>query len=387
MGKRDYYDILGIAKNADMEEIKKAYRKLALKYHPDRNPGDKQAEENFKEATEAYEVLKDAQKRAQYDQFGHEGVGSAFGRGFGGFGDFDLADALRAFMRDFGGFGGFEDLFGEGGFGGRRKRRTIRRGEDLRVRLYLTLEEIVTGKEKKINLKRFEKCERCGGTGEKGSGSSYSCPMCNGTGEIQQVSRSFFGQVVNIIPCNRCGGEGRIISDPCPECNARGIVERQKTVNVKIPPGVSSGNYITLKGEGNAGSKGGIPGDLLVVLEDKEHEIFKRHGNDILYDLTISIPKAVLGGPLNVPTLNGKVKLTIPKGIESGSILRLRGKGIPKLNQYGRGDQLIRVSIYVPPKISKEEKKLIDQLDRMKNFQPPAEKKSIFEKVQDIINE
>ncbi|MGB9663932.1 MAG: molecular chaperone DnaJ [Ignavibacteria bacterium] len=386
--KRDYYEVLGVPRNASQEEIKKAYRRLAMQYHPDRNPGDKEAEEKFKEAAEAYEVLSDPEKRRRYDQFGHAGMQGTDFREYT-----DINDIFNAFRDIFSGtgFGGsiFDDFFG--GSTSTRSRRTgaTQRGSDLRVKIKLTLEEIATGVSKKIKIKRYKKCSSCGGTGAE-SGSGYkTCPVCNGTGEIRQVSRSVFGQFVNITTCNNCGGEGRVISNPCKICGGEGRVQEEATVNVDIPAGVSTGNYLTLRGEGNAGRRGGPSGDLIVVIEELPHEIFQRKGDDIIYELNLSIPEAVLGGEVEVPTLNGKAKLKLEPGLSQGKILRMKGKGLPNLNTKKFGDQLLVVNIYIPQKVSQQEKELMQSLMNSPNFKPKertTKSKNIFDHFKDIWN-
>lgn len=358
MQKRDYYEILGVSRDASTEEIKKAYRQQALKYHPDRNPGDKTAEEKFKEIAEAYQVLVDPEKRSRYDRFGHEGLRE----GMGGF-DFDLSDALRIFMEGFG-FGDF--------LGFTQASRGPERGNDLQVRVSLTLSEISTGTEKTIKLRRFGRCERCRGSGGLSSQSVKTCPMCHGTGQTRQVSRSFFGQFVNITTCPQCHGKGQIIHNPCPECEGTGRKKMEATVSVKIPPGVASGNYLTLKGEGDVGPQGGPPGDLYVFIEEKEDKQFKRHGDDIVYDLFLSIPQAVLGGEVEVPTLTGKAKLQIEPGTQPGKILRMRGKGLPHLYNGGRGDQLVRIHVWIPQKLSKTSRALFEQLACQNELKPES---------------
>ncbi len=365
MTKRDYYEVLGINRDANEEEIKKAYRRLALKYHPDKNPGDKEAEENFKEASEAYQVLNDSQKRVRYDRFGHAGVkGTGSGAGFGGF-DFDLSDALRTFMEGFGGIGGFGDIFG-----GERRKSGPLRGKDLQLKLKLSLKEIGKGVEKKINIKRKVKCETCGGTGAKDNNAISTCPECQGSGQIRHVSQSLFGQFVNIRTCSRCGGEGKIIIKPCSDCRGEGRTKGTTTISVKVPPGVSSGNYLTIRGKGDVGPKGGPAGDVHVIFEEKKDDNFERHGDDILYILLISISQAVLGDEVEIPTLDGKAKLYIDPGTQSGKILRMRGKGIPYLNSSHRGDQLVRVVVWTPKKISKETKKLFKDLSNINEIYP-----------------
>ncbi|MBN2030464.1 molecular chaperone DnaJ [bacterium] len=360
MAKRDYYEILGVAKGASQEEIKKAYRQNAMKYHPDRNPGDKEAEEKFKETAEAYEVLNDPSKRERYDRFGHEGLKGGMG-GFGGF-DFDLSDALRTFMEGFGGFGDF--------FGGSSRRSGPERGNDLQIRLKLSLKEVATGVEKKIRIKRMIKCKACGGSGAQSSHSIKTCSVCHGTGQIRQVSRSLLGQFVNITPCRTCGGEGKIICDPCINCNGMGRVKGETTIEVNIPAGVASGNYITLRNEGDVGPKGGPSGDVFVFIEEEEDELFERHGDDILYHLPISIPQAVLGDEVEIPTLTGKARLHIDPGVQSGKIFRMRGRGISHLHGHGKGDQLVKITVWTPTKISKEVKGLFQKLAKHKDVLP-----------------
>ena len=360
MTKRDYYEILGVQKDASVDEIKKVYRKLAMKYHPDRNPGNQEAEEKFKEAAEAYEVLTNPEKRALYDRYGHEGMKGGFG-GFEGF-DFDLSDALRTFMEGFGGFGDF--------FGSTRGRTGPEKGNDLQVHIQLTLQEVATGAEKNVKIKRLIRCDQCGGSGASSERSIKTCPHCHGTGQIRQVSRSFLGQFVNIVACRQCNGEGKIIGEPCISCNGSGAIKTESTINVKIPPGVSTGNYLTLRGEGNVGPKGGRAGDLLAVIEEKPDKSFERHGDDILYQLPVSLTQAVLGDEVEIPTLTGRAKLFIDPGTQSGKILRMKGKGIPHLHGAGVGDQLVRVQVWIPTKISKNTRELFQQLVNQKDLIP-----------------
>jgi molecular chaperone DnaJ len=383
MAKRDYYEVLGLGRDANEDDIKKAYRKLALQHHPDRNPGSQEAEEKFKEATEAYEVLKDPQKRSTYDQFGHAGLSGAGGFGTGGFAGFDLSDALRAFMRDFGGFGGIFDDF----FGGTtaRTQRGYPKGQDLQVRLNLTLEEIAAGVEKKIKIKRLQRCDECGGSGAAKGSSKKTCPRCHGSGQLRRVSRSLFGQFVNVTICDVCHGEGEIVDQPCPQCRGEGRAKGTSTVSVKIPAGVTSGNYIQMRGAGNVGPRGGPPGDVIVLVDEQQHPEFRRHGDDILHDTLISFAQAALGDQIPVPTLDGKIDLKIPPGTQSGKIFRFRGKGIPHLHGYGKGDELIRVLVWVPTHLSSEEKKLLKELAAKENMKPPEGDKGFFEKLKETL--
>ncbi len=373
MKKRDYYEVLEVPRDASEEEIKKAYRRMAMKYHPDRNPGDKEAEERFKEAAEAYEVLRDPEKRRRYDLYGHEGVKAGYDS-FGGFG-FDLSDALRVFMSA--GFGGFADLFGMG----EGRQRGPQRGSDLQIRLRLDLEEIATGVTKRLKLKRLVRCEHCGGSGAHPDAPPTTCPLCHGTGEVRQATRSIFGSFLNITTCSRCEGRGEIITRPCPECNGSGRVQAEQTIEVRVPAGVSTGNYITLRNEGNAGPLGGPPGDAIVLIEENEHPYFERHGDDILYDLPISFVQAALGDEVEVPTLNGRVQLQIDPGTQSGKILRMRGKGIPHLHGHGRGDQLVRIVVWTPTKLSVRERELLASLKDSENLRPPVDAPDFREKV------
>jgi molecular chaperone DnaJ len=362
MAKRDYYEVLGVDRGATTEQVKKAYRKLALQYHPDRNPGDSTAEEKFKEATEAYEVLRDPERRGLYDQYGHAGLsGRAGAQGYGPGMEFDLSDALRAFMRDFGSFG-FGDLFG--GTERATSRNRQRKGRDLQVRLTLTLEEIYSGVEKQIKVNSQVACDVCGGSGARPGSRTSVCDVCGGSGQIRHVQRSIFGQFVNVTECNRCGGEGRTISDPCDACRGTGTVRGSETINVKIPAGVSSGNYITISGGGEQGERGGAKGDLYVIIEEAPHQVFERHGNDVLVELPLTVGQLALGARMEVPTLSGNVLLKVPPATPSHKIFRIKGKGIPRLNSYGRGDHLVRVVAWVPDKLSKEEKRLLEELDK-----------------------
>lgn len=383
MAKPDYYEILGVDRGAGESEVKSAYRKLAMKYHPDRNPGDKQAEDKFKEATEAYEVLKDPQKRQAYDQFGHAGLGqgAGFGGGFGGFEGFDLGDALRAFMRDFGGGSIFDDFFGMG-TGGRRRQN---KGEDLRIRIPLTLEEIATGVDKSVKVKRLVGCETCGGSGVAAGSSKKTCPQCKGAGQVRTISRTFLGTVQQVTTCNMCRGAGEIIADACQTCRGEGRIRGTSTVSIHIPAGVSSGNYMTVESMGNVAPNNGQPGDLFTVFEEKEHEHFTRHGDNIVCELPVSFTTATLGGTVSVPTLNGHAKIKIPSGTQPGKVLKMRGQGIPHLHSSGKGDQLVRVVVWVPTKLSSEDKQLLEKLSQSESLKPPPANKSFFEKLRETL--
>lgn len=381
--KRDFYEVLEVDRSADEPTIKSAYRKKAMQFHPDRNPGNKDAEEKFKEATEAYEVLKDPQKRQMYDQYGHAGVGQ--GAGFGGYGSgfegFDLSDALRAFMRDFGGGGSiFEDFFEMGGRG-----RRSNRGEDLRVRIALTLEEIATGVEKTVKVSRLIRCDVCAGTGVAAGSSRKTCPQCKGAGQVRSVTRTFLGTIQQVTTCNMCRGSGEIIADPCRTCGGEGRVKGTSTVSVKVPPGVSSGNYMTIENMGNAAPHSGAPGNLIAVFEEKEHSQFTRHGDHIVYEMPISFVTAALGGEVTVPTLNGNEPLVVPAGTQSGKVLKLRGKGIPHLHHGGKGDELIQVMVWVPTKMSAEDRKTLQALAGSETFKPPKTDRSFFEKLRETL--
>jgi molecular chaperone DnaJ len=380
MAKRDYYEVLGLDRNAGQDEIKKSYRKLAMQYHPDRNTGDASAEEKFKEIGEAYAVLSDQGKRDRYDRFGHAGVGGAAGGG-GGFGGGVDIDPMDLFSSIFGGMG-FGDIFG-GASGGRGGRRTLK-GRDLRVDLNITLEEVAEGVTKKINLNRHQRCVECGGSGARDRTAVDTCPTCKGAGEIRQMTRSLLGQMINVSTCPTCNGRGEVIKDACRECSGDGRLKSSSTIDIEIPAGVEKGNYMTMRGEGHAGPQGGPSGDLIIVFEIVEHDHFERHGDDLLYGLNISIPEAVLGGKLAVPTLNGVVEIEIPGGTQAGKILRLRGKGLRHLNSSGRGDLLVQVDVYIPTKLTPEDRGVFESLREMDSVKPPiGEERNIFKKMKD----
>jgi molecular chaperone DnaJ len=387
MSKRDYYEVLGVDKNASTAEIKKAYRKLALKYHPDKNPDDKEAEDRFKEAAEAYEVLSDADKKAKYDRFGHAGVGGAAGGGgFGG--GMSMDDIFSQFGDIFGGagFGGFSG-FGGGGGGGQRGRR-VNRGSNIRVKVSLTLKDIVNGVEKKIKVKKYVKCNTCGGNGAEGGSGFSTCDTCKGSGQVNRVTNTFLGQMQTVSACPKCGGEGKIITDKCNTCHGDGIVKDEETIELKIPAGVEDGMQLSVTGKGNMGARNGVAGDLIVLVEEEEHPQLKRDGNNILFDLYISFADAILGTEVMVPTVNGKAKIKIEPGTQGGKVLRLRNKGIPDINGYRTGDQLVNVNVWTPQKLSKDEKATIEKLRDSKNFepQPTANDKGFFARMKDYFN-
>ncbi|HEY0674456.1 MAG TPA: molecular chaperone DnaJ [Longimicrobiales bacterium] len=360
---RDYYEILGVNRSADADAIKKAYRKLALQFHPDRNQGSKDAEESFKEATEAYEVLRDPDKRAAYDRYGHAGVrGAGAGAGFGGF---NFADALDIFMRDFGGFG-MGDIFGAA----QQRRGGPRRGADLRVRLPLTLEDVAAGTKKTLKLHVMDPCVGCKGSGAANGAQPVRCATCGGTGELRRVQRSFLGQMVSVSPCSACNGEGQRIEQVCEVCQGRGVQPAEKTIEVEVPAGVSSGDYLTLRGQGNAGARNAPRGDILVVMEVEEDERFVRDGNDLIYELPITYTQAALGSDVEVPTVTGTARVKIPAGIQSGRLLRLRGKGLPHLQGAGRGDMIVRVVVWVPSELTPEQVALLQKLAKIENKAP-----------------
>ena len=386
--KRDYYEVLGVEKTASEAEIKKAYRKLAIQYHPDKTPGDKVAEEKFKEAAEAYSVLSDMDKRARYDQFGHAGMGGAAGGGFSDFADFDLNDIFSSvFGHGFSGFGGFG---GFGGGGGRTQQRKFR-GSDLRVKVKLNLKDISTGVEKKFKLKKYVECNHCHGTGAEGDGGTETCPTCHGTGSVTRTQQSIFGMMQTQSVCPQCNGEGKIIKNKCKHCSGEGIVYGEEVVEVKIPAGVAEGMQLTVGGKGNAGKHNGVPGDLLVVIEEEAHPDLIRDENDLIYNLLLSVPTAALGGTVEIPTIDSKVKVKIEPGTQPGKVLRLRGKGLPSVNSYGytngTGDLLVNVSVYIPETLSKDEKQALEKMQHSDNFEPNLSmKEKIFKKFKNFFD-
>lgn len=382
MEKRDYYEVLGVSKSADATEIKKAYRKLALKYHPDKNPGDKEAEEKFKEAAEAYDVLSNEEKRRRYDQFGHAGVGGAGQGGFGG--GMSMDDIFSQFGDIFGSFGGFS---GFGGFGGGRSARRVNWGTNLRVKVKMNLQEIATGIEKKIKVKKYVACQHCNGTGAK-DGKSYStCSTCKGSGQVTRVQNTILGAMQTTSTCPTCEGEGKIINEKCTFCNGEGVLMSEEVISINIPAGVGEGMQLSLSGKGNAARRGGVNGDLIVLIEEEEHPELVRDGNDLLYNVFIGYPEAVLGETVEIPTIEGKVKVKIEAGTQPGKILRLRGKGLPDVNGYGKGDLLAKVNVWIPKNLSKDEKKLVEKMKEAEGFKPGSgDKKSIFSKMKDFFD-
>jgi molecular chaperone DnaJ len=383
MAQRDYYEILGVSKDASQDEIKKAYRKKAMKFHPDRNKENPEAEENFKEASEAYDILRDEQQRQRYDQYGHQGVNG----GARGFGDAGFEDIFSRFSDIFGADIG--DMFGGGRGGSRSRRSPGQPGSDLKIRVDLSLKEIAFGAEKKLKVKKNVKCDQCNGTGAETESDFQTCGTCNGMGEVRQVHKTMLGQMVNVQTCPECQGEGRIITKKCSKCHGEGRYKGEETVNVRIPSGVSSGNYITLRGQGNAGKRGGEAGALVVLIEEKEHDDFERDGNDLYYDLVLSIPDAVLGTQIEVPTLKGKAKVKVDEGTQPGKLLRMKGKGIEGLNGSGVGDQYIRVNVFMPRDLTSEERTHIEALRGNENFAAANKNdsdKGFFSKIKDVFS-
>lgn len=384
MAKRDYYEVLGVSKGADKDEIKKSYRKLAMKYHPDRNQGDDAAEEKFKEAAEAYEVLSDEQKRARYDRFGHAGMNSGGG---GGYSNVNVEDIFSRFSDIFGGGGGgggFESFFG----GGRSRRQSGQRGSDLRIKVRLSLEEIYNGVDKKVKLRRYVSCDTCSGSGAEGSDGFSTCNTCNGSGELRQTAGGGFFQQVVVRACPTCGGEGKVVVNPCKTCKGESRVESSDIMDVRLPAGISEGMQLTMRGKGNAGKRGGPSGDLVILIEEVEHEHFERDGENVIHELFLNFADAALGTNVEVPTLSGKTRFKISPGTQSGKIFRLKGKGFPVINGYGRGDQLIQVHVWVPKTLSKEEKNAMEQFRSSNNFDPSPTNtdKGFFQRIKDMFS-
>lgn len=385
--KRDYYEVLGVTKTTSAEEIKKAYRKVAMQFHPDRNPGDKASEEKFKEAAEAYEVLNDADKRSQYDRFGHNAFGAGRGGGFSG-GGMNMDDIFSQFGDIFG-----DDAFGSffGGGGGRRggnSRARGTRGSNLRVKLKLNFEEIAKGANKTIKVKKYVTCSTCSGSGAKDKGSVQTCSTCSGSGQVRRVQNTFLGQMQTVTTCPTCNGEGTTVTAKCNSCKGEGRVYGEETVTIDIPAGVQEGMQLSLTGKGNAGERGGSPGDLIVLIEEEPHPQLQRDGLNVAFDLHISFPDAVFGTNIEVPTIDGRAKIKIPPGTQSGKIFRLKGKGFPHVNSYEKGDQLIHVNVWTPQHVSTEEKSMLETLQESANFEPKPEKneKSFFDKVREMFS-
>lgn len=372
--KRDYYEVLGVSKGASDEEIKKAYRKTALKYHPDRNPDDKSAEEKFKEAAEAYDVLSDPDKRARYDQYGHAGVDGASGYGGGGMSMEDIFSHFGDLFGDLGGFGGFS------GFGGGRGGASVNYGSDLRVRIHVTLQEVLNGTTKKIKVKKNVACSHCHGTGAEAGSGKETCPTCHGAGRVVRTQESIFGRMQTQTTCPTCQGSGQVIKNKCSYCSGTGLEKGEELIEINVPAGVAAGMQMTMRGKGNAGPNGGPSGDLLVQFEEIADAEFIRNGNDVVYNLLIPVTTALLGDKVVVPTLDGKVKVTIEPGTQAGKILRLRDKGLPSVRGVGKGDQLIAIHIYIPEKLDSHDRELIEQLKKSKHFEPSeADKKKLIE--------
>jgi molecular chaperone DnaJ len=371
----EFYALLGVTREATEADIKKAYRKLAMEYHPDRNSAP-EAEARFKEITEAYEVLRDPQKRAAYDRYGKAGVGG--GAGAGGFHHVDLSEALNIFMRDFGGMGGFESIFGG------RARQDTRRGQDVRVTVKLSLAEVATGVKKNLKLKTLDRCGTCNGSGARAGSRPTSCTTCNGTGEVRRAARSMFGQFVSVSPCPTCAGEGSVILDTCEVCRGEGRVKADRTVTVDIPAGVSSNNYLTLRGQGAAGPRNGPSGDLLVMLDIRDDERFERNGDDLYYDLPLSFSQAALGGEFSVPTPYGDEQIRIPAGTQPETMLRLKSKGLPVLGQHSKGDLLIRVHVWTPERLTDEQQRLFQELAKLEG-EPPKRSPGFWSKLKEAL--
>lgn len=385
MSKRDFYDILGVAKGASAEEIKKAYRKLAIKYHPDKNPDDKSAEEKFKEAAEAYEVLSNPEKKQRYDQYGHAGVGGAAGGGGYGGGGMNMEDIFSQFGDIFGGGGSpFDSFFGGGGQsrgGGRR----VAKGSNLRIKVKLTLEEIANGAEKKIKVNKQITCKTCDGSGAKDKSSVSTCKTCGGSGAVRRVTNTILGQMQTTATCPTCHGSGQQITAKCNSCHGEGTVRGEETITINIPAGVSDGMQLSMAGKGNAAPNGGVAGDLIILIEELPHETLKREGNNVVYDLHLSIIDAALGISAEVPTIDGKAKIKIEPGTQSGKLLRLKGKGIPEINSYHRGDEIIHINIWTPKALNSEERAMLEKLRDSPNFKPQPGKndKSFFDKMKE----
>jgi molecular chaperone DnaJ len=385
MSKRDYYEVLGVGRNATEAEIKKAYRQMALKYHPDKNPGNKEAEEKFKEAASAYEVLSDKDKRQRYDQFGHQGVGGGAGNGGYG-GSMNMDDIFQNFGDIFGGHNPFESFFG----GGQQRggRRYMNRGSNLRIKVKLTLEEIAHGVEKKIKVNKQISCNTCHGSGAQGASSFQTCPTCKGSGQMRRVTNTILGQMQTTTTCPQCSGEGQVIMSKCKTCSGSGVQHGEEVISINIPAGVGEGMQLTMSGKGNAGERGGIPGDLIIAIEEIPHEQLMRDGINLLYDLHINFADASLGTSVDIPTLEGKARIKIDAGTHAGKVLRLKGKGVPDVNSHRRGDILVNVDVWTPQHLTPEEKKILEQFRHSPNFKPNPKKgeRSFFERMKEYFH-
>jgi molecular chaperone DnaJ len=387
VAKRDFYEILGVAKGASGDEIKKAYRKVAMQFHPDRNPGDKAAEEKFKEAAEAYEILSDADKKAQYDRYGHAGLSGNGRGGHQGGAGMNMEDIFSQFGDIFG-----DDLFGSffgGGSGGKQRggqRSRGVRGSNLRIKLKLTYEEIAKGVTKNIKVKKHVACSTCSGSGAKDKGSVQACNTCGGSGQVRRVQNTFLGQMQTVTTCPTCNGEGTTVTAKCASCKGEGRVYAEENISIEIPAGVQEGMQLTLSGKGNAGERGGMNGDLIILIEEEQHKELQREGLNVAFDLHLSFTDVVFGTQVEVPTIDGRAKIKIPAGTQSGKVFRLKGKGFPAVNSYEKGDQLIHVSVWTPQNISAEEKAVLEKLSHSNNFKPNPDKndKGFFDKVRDM---
>jgi molecular chaperone DnaJ len=386
MAKRDYYEILNVSKTASADEIKKSYRKVAMQFHPDRNPGDKSAEEKFKEAAEAYEILSDQDKRAQYDRYGHAGVS---GNGRGGYGGGMNMDDIFSQFGDVFGEDIFGSFFGGGGrAGGGQRRARGTRGSNLRIKLKLNYEEIAKGVTKSIKVKKYVGCNVCGGSGAKDKGSVQNCSTCGGSGQVRRVTNTFLGQMQTVTTCPTCNGEGTTITAKCGNCKGEGRVYGEETVTIDIPAGVQEGMQLNISGKGNAGERGGMPGDLIILIEEEAHKELQRDGLNVAYDLHISFTDAVFGIQIEVPTIDGRAKIKIPPGTQSGKVFRLKGKGFPAVNSYEKGDQLVHINVWTPQHVSSEEKAMLEKMSYSSNFKPAPDKnqKSFFDKMREMFS-
>ncbi len=374
----DYYETLGVARSASDEEIKKAYRKLAMQYHPDRNSGSSESEEKFKEITESYDVLRDANKRAAYDRYGEAGLR---GGGFGGFHHVDLSEALNIFMRDLGGMGGLGEMFG----GRRTSAAETRTGSDIRVTLPLTLSEVATGVEKTVTIKLLNPCDRCSGSGAEPGTNITTCPTCKGSGEVRRAQQSFFGPVVSVSVCPTCAGDGKVVASPCKKCRGEGRVRSEEQVKIKVPAGVATGQYMNLRGVGNAGPRGGARGDILVVFEVDEDDRFERDGEDLLTEVLVTYSQLALGGDLEVPTVTATVNLRVPAGTQSGQVMNLRGRGLPRVNASGTGELHVRLQLWTPEMLSDEESGLLRRLQELRPAAPARREGGLWSKIKESL--